>query len=142
MILDHHLHRTLIDAEVIRRNPPAGGTAFYRERLIERRQEPPMKRLPSPRCASATKIVCALELIVATQLHLQPAAMSLSAMISQYFISEEVRMSGRANERQSKDLQRDESSVFALSRFANQPQHKQRKRSKNLKQVDAVVLFR
>src|SRR5208282_813414 len=39
MILDHQHHRTLIDAEVIRRNPPAGRTAFYGERLIERRQE-------------------------------------------------------------------------------------------------------
>ncbi len=35
MILDHQHHRTLIDTEVIRRNPPAGRTAFYGERSIE-----------------------------------------------------------------------------------------------------------
>jgi len=43
------------------------------------------KRFPS-RCASATKIVCPLELIVETQPQLQPALLRLSAMISQYLI--------------------------------------------------------
>ena len=44
-----------------------------------------IKRLPSSRCASAIKIVCPLELIVATQPQLQPALLRLSAIISQYF---------------------------------------------------------
>ena len=40
VILHHHHHRPLIDAEVIRRDPPAGRAALHRERLIERRLEP------------------------------------------------------------------------------------------------------
>ncbi len=44
-----------------------------------------MNRFPSSRCASATKIVCPLELIVETQPQLQPASLRLSATISHYF---------------------------------------------------------
>ena len=44
-----------------------------------------IKRFPSSRCASATNIVCPLELIVETQPQLQPALLRLSATISQYF---------------------------------------------------------
>src|SRR5437016_98543 len=43
------------------------------------------KRFPSPRCASAIQIVRRLESIAETQPRLQPEALSLSAMISQYF---------------------------------------------------------
>src|SRR5216684_6577154 len=43
------------------------------------------KRFPSPRCASATKIVCPRESKAETQPQLQPALLRLSAMISQYF---------------------------------------------------------
>jgi hypothetical protein len=42
------------------------------------------KRFPSPRCASATKIVRPRESTVATQPQLQPALLRLSPMISQY----------------------------------------------------------
>jgi len=45
-------------------------------------------RLKSPRCASATKTVCPLELIVATHPQLKPARLSLSAIISQYFTNQ------------------------------------------------------
>jgi hypothetical protein len=40
VILDHQHHRTLIDAEVIRGDPPGGRTLVHRKRLIERRLEP------------------------------------------------------------------------------------------------------
>src|SRR5438874_1143133 len=42
-------------------------------------------RFPSPRCASATKIVRPLESKADSQPQLQPALLRLSAMISQYF---------------------------------------------------------
>jgi hypothetical protein len=41
------------------------------------------KRFPSSRCASATKIVCPCASTVATQPQVQPALLSLSAIISQ-----------------------------------------------------------
>jgi hypothetical protein len=43
------------------------------------------KRFPSPRCASATKIVRPSESMAETQPQLQPALVRLSAMISQDF---------------------------------------------------------
>ena len=43
------------------------------------------KRFPSSRCASAIQIVRPLESIAETQPQLQPALLSLSASISQYF---------------------------------------------------------
>jgi hypothetical protein len=44
------------------------------------------KRFPSPRCASAAKIVRPAESNADTQPQLQPALLRLSAMISQYFM--------------------------------------------------------
>src|SRR5256886_4472318 len=44
------------------------------------------KRFPSPRCASATKIVRPLESTAEPQPQLQPALLRLSAIISQYFV--------------------------------------------------------
>src|SRR6266480_6755121 len=41
---------------------------------------------PSPRCASATKIVRPREFTVETQPQVQPALLRLSAIISQYFM--------------------------------------------------------
>ena len=46
VILDHQHHRPLVDAEVIRRNPPAGRAVFHCEGLIERRQEPVLPVMP------------------------------------------------------------------------------------------------
>jgi hypothetical protein len=40
---------------------------------------------PSPRCASATKVIRPRKSTVATQPQLQPALLRLSAMVSQYF---------------------------------------------------------
>jgi hypothetical protein len=45
-----------------------------------------MNRFPSPRCASAMKIVRPSESTANTQPELEPALLRLSAMISQYFI--------------------------------------------------------
>src|SRR5713101_1970742 len=45
-----------------------------------------MKRRLSPRCAPATEIVRPWESTVETQPQLQPALLSLSAIISQYFM--------------------------------------------------------
>src|SRR6266436_5051380 len=46
-----------------------------------------MKRFPSSRCASATKIVRPRESSVETQPQLQPALLRLSAIIFQYFVA-------------------------------------------------------
>jgi hypothetical protein len=43
------------------------------------------KRFPSPRCASATKIVRPFESTAETRTNVQPALLRLSAIISQYF---------------------------------------------------------
>jgi hypothetical protein len=51
-----------------------------------------IKRFSSSRCASATKIVCPLELIVDTQPQLHPALLSLLAMVSKYFIHFSIKL--------------------------------------------------
>src|SRR4029453_736580 len=40
VVLDHQHHRPLIDAEVVRGDPPAGRAVVHRKRLVERRLEP------------------------------------------------------------------------------------------------------
>jgi hypothetical protein len=56
---------------------PETESTFYR--LAQR------NAFPSPRCASAIQIVLPSESMAETQPQLQPAWLSLSAMISQYF---------------------------------------------------------
>jgi hypothetical protein len=58
------------------------------------------KRFPSSRCASAIQIIRPLESIVETQPKLQPALLSLSAMISQDFTRRILRLLRSTSQRQ------------------------------------------
>jgi len=62
-----------------------------------------MKRFPSSRCASTIQIVWPLELMAETQPQLQPAALSLSAMISQSRFTRRILPLLRSSRQQQSD---------------------------------------
>src|SRR6266581_4607262 len=75
-----------------------------------------IKRFPSSRCASATKIVCPLELIVETQPQLNPAFLRLSAILSQYFTRRILPLLHSTRQRQNAG---NASAKIILGKFAN-----------------------
>jgi len=82
---NHSAFRKRIDSRVTR-SSSRNAVSISSERAT--------KRFPSSRCASAIQIVHPLQSTVATQPHVHPDAVRLSAMISQYFITLWARSEG------------------------------------------------